>query len=254
MFYLYSVPLTIIWFLYFWLFLLISVPALLVCKRRVKKGDWTGADRITRRWVPIWANSLLGLAGVRKTVTGLENIPKGRPCVFVANHESYYDIPVMLTSLGEPHALMAKAEIKKIPLVSGWMRNLGCIFVDRSDARSAMNSLKQAEQLIRLGRSVTIFPEGTRSKNGELGEFKGGSFRIATKTGACLVPVRIEGTRDIMENNGFFWMKPGRVQVYILPPVETQGLSKEEQKQLPEKVRGMIENDREAERAAEKKA
>lgn len=253
MFYFYSVPLTLIWFIYFWLFLLVSIPALLVCKRKVKKGDLAGADRITRRWVPVWANSLLKLAGVKKYVTGLENIPNDRPCVFVANHQSYYDIPVMLTSLDAPHALMAKAEIKKIPLVSSWMANLGCLFVDRGDARAAMTTLKQGEELIRQGRSITIFPEGTRSTDGQLGEFKGGSFRIATKTGACLIPVRIEGTRNIMENNGFFWMRPGKVQVHILQPVETKGLSKEEQKQLPEKVRGLILADREKEKSLETK-
>lgn len=244
MFYLYSVPLTIIWFLYFWLFLIIVWPVMLVCKQRVKKGDWAGADRITRKWVPAWANSLLWLAGVRKTVTGVENIPTDRPCVFVANHQSYYDIPIMLTCLNEPHAIMAKAEIKKIPLVRGWMENLGCLFVDRKDARSAINTMKDAEKLLKMGRSVTIFPEGTRSKNGEIGDFKGGSFRIATRTGVCVVPVRIEGTRDIMENNGFYWMKPGKVTVHILPAVETAGLSKEEQKLLPDKVRDILVADR----------
>lgn len=232
---------TIIWFIYFWGFLLVKWPAMSKGLKALKAGDWETADQLAARYVPQWANRLLKLAGVTITVEGRENIPAGRPCVFAANHRSYYDIPLMLTQLDAPHALVAKQEIAKIPLVRGWMRLLHCVFLDREDPRKAMNALNEAIENLKKGYSVTIFPEGTRSKGaeGELLEFKGGAFRIATKAKAPVVPVAITGSRDIMENN-HMWMHPAHVTIRILPPIETAGLSREELKALPERTAALI--------------
>ncbi|MEG2769629.1 MAG: lysophospholipid acyltransferase family protein, partial [Oscillospiraceae bacterium] len=181
---------TIIWFIYFWLYLLALIPKMHATTKARKNGDWEKCDELAHREVPKWANSLLKLAGVKVTVHGSENLPSV-PCVFVANHESYYDIPIMLTTLGKPFGLMAKKEIMKLPLIRTWMKNLGCVFVDRKDPRAAMQSLNEAEAFVKMGRSMVIFPEGTRAKDGVIGEFKSGSFRIATKAKVPLVPVRI---------------------------------------------------------------
>ena len=233
---------TIIWFIYFWLSLVVVCVPMIRAKRARKRGDIEACDIITQYWVPRWANSLLKLAGVEITVTGTENIPQGA-CVYTANHEGYYDIPLVLTRLPKPYGIMAKKETLKIPLIRTWMKNIGCVFVDRSDIRAGMEALNEATANVMNGHSMIVFPEGTRSKNGEIGEFKGGSFRMAIKAGVPVVPLRIEGTRNIMENNGY-WMRPGKVELHILPPVETKGLSKEQQKQLPEKIRQMIIDDR----------
>ena len=233
---------TIIWFIYFWMSLLFVFPPMIRAGMARKHGDIAKCDKITGFWVPRWANSLLKLAGVKVTVTGIENLPD-ETCVFTANHEGYYDIPLVLTRLPKPYGIMAKKETLKIPLVRGWMKNIGCVFVDRNDIRAGMEALNQATENVKNGQSMIVFPEGTRSKNGEIGEFKGGSFRIAVKTGAPIVPLRIEGTRNIMENNGY-WMRPGKIELHILPPVETKGLSKEEQRALPEKIRQIIIDDR----------
>ena len=185
--------------------------------------------RTGRPWGPDWAGKLLRLAGVTVTVTGKENIPEGRPCVFVGNHRSYYDIPLVLTQLDKPHALVSKKEVAKIPLVRGWMRLLHCVFLDREDPRKAMEALNEAIANVKKGCSVIIFPEGTRNKGeeGSLLEFKGGAFRIATKTGAPLVPLAIHNSRDIMENNGG-WMKPTHVTIQILPAIEIGAMTREQ--------------------------
>lgn len=232
---------TIIWFIWFWVQLIFLSPLLCKGKMAMKKGDNQAVDALVQRMVPAWAGGLLRLAGVKVSVEGKQNIPTNQAVVFVANHRSYYDIPLMLTSLDKPHPLVAKKEIDKIPLVRGWMRLLRCVFLDRENPRQGMQAMNQAMENIKNGYSVTIFPEGTRSKGSEvdLGEFKAGAFRIATKTKAPIVPVAIHASRDIMENNGG-WMKPTKVKICILPAISTQGLGKEEIKQLPFKVQEQI--------------
>ena len=232
---------TIIWFIYFWGYQLFSWPMLHKGLAAQKRGDNAVGDALAAKYVPHWAGRLLAMAGVTVTVTGRENIPAGRPCVFVANHRSYYDIPLMLTQLDAPHALVSKIEVSRIPLVRGWMRLLHCVFVDRGDARQSIQCLSQATENVRAGYSVTIFPEGTRYKGAEggLGEFKGGAFRIATRAGAPLVPVVIHGSRAIMEDNGG-WMKPAHVRIEILPPIETEGLDRQALKALPGRTEALI--------------
>lgn len=143
----------------------------------------------------------------------------------------------MLTQLDAPHGLVAKKEIAGLPLVRGWMRLLHCVFLDREDPRKAMAALNEAIENLKKGYSIAIFPEGTRNKGeeGTLQEFKGGAFRIATKAKAPVVPVAITGSRDIMENN-HMWMHPAHVTIRILPPIETEGLTREEIKALPERT------------------
>lgn len=130
------------------------------------------------------------------TVEGQENIPAG-PCVFVGNHRSYYDIPILLTALDAPHGILAKEELEKIPLLNRWMKLLGCVFVKRDDIRASVKALNDATAIVESGRSFVIFPEGTRYKGeeGGAGEFKAGAFRIAIKTGCpwCRWPSPVRG-------------------------------------------------------------
>ena len=145
---------------------------------------------------------------------GLENIPKDRPCVFVANHRSYYDIPLLLAGLEKPHGILAKEELEKIPLLNRWMKLLGCVFVQRDDVRASVRALNDATAIVEGGRSFVIFPEGTRYKGeeGGAGEFKAGAFRIAVKTGAPVVPVAVTGARALFEANGNR-CRPGGVRI-----------------------------------------
>lgn len=242
---------TIVWFFYFFGYLLLVWLPLRRGLKALDTGDWATADALTEKYVINWANRLMRLAGVTVTTTGRENIPAGRPCVFVANHRGNYDIPLMLTQLDKAHPLLSKAEADRIPLIRGWMRLLHCVFVDRTDTRASLAALHEAMDLVKRGYSMVIFPEGTRYKGeeGGIGEFKGGAFRIATKTGAPIVPVAISNSRALMEANGNL-MKPGHVTVRILPPVETAGLSRAGIAALPGQVQELIRQNIEINRMA----
>lgn len=161
--------------------------------------------------------------------------------MFVANHRSYYDIPLLLAGLDQPYGLLAKEELAKIPLLNRWMKLLGCVFVLRDDMRAAIEALNEATAVVEQGKSFIIFPEGTRYKGeeGGIGEFKGGAFRIAVKTGAPVVPVAITGARALFENRGNR-CTPGTVHIRVLPPIQTKGMGRAEQKQLPDAVRQTI--------------
>ncbi|UHA71896.1 lysophospholipid acyltransferase family protein [Paenibacillus sp. 481] len=231
---------TAVWFIYFWCYLLCLMPKLRKAKAMQREGRIEEMDAYVAKQVGDWARSLLRIAGAKVKVNGLEHMPDGA-AVYIANHQGNFDIPILLGHLGAPKAMFAKAEIAKLPLIRDWMKLFRCIFVDRSNARQAMNSLKEAGEVVASGYSVVVFPEGTRSKGDPIGEFKSGAFRIATKSGAPIVPVRIDGTYKLMEANGF-WITPAEVEITILPPVPVDGLSKEEIAALPEQVRTLIVN------------
>ena len=230
---------TILWFLYFWLYLIVLYPRLRKAQRLEAAGELDARDALVEPQVQRWARSLLRKAGVEVEVSGLENIP-GCPAVFVANHQSYFDIPVLLSWLDRPHPLVAKKEIRKLPLIRSWMKLLDCVFIDRENPRQSVAALGEAARNMEArGRSFIIFPEGTRSRGDRVGEFKNGGFRVALKSGAPVVPVVIDGTYRVMEAN-HMWIHPARVRLRVLPPIPTAGLSKEEAKLLGERVRALI--------------
>ena len=229
---------TIIWFFYFWCYLLVCIPATLYVIRLEKKGEIERADNLTKKFVRNWARRMLKMAGARVTVEGAENVPEGA-AVYIGNHTSYFDIPLMLTYVGEPRGFMAKIESDKIPGIRTWMRRLHCLFVDRSSAASGATVLREGEKMLREGYSLTIFPEGTRSKTGELLEFKPGAFRIATMAKVPIVPVTIMGARAMMEDNGNR-ITSGDVKIIIHPAIDTAALSRPEIRTLPETVREII--------------
>ena len=232
---------TIAMFLYLFGYMIVHYGTLRRGERALAAGDTETVEQLVDRHIPRWSRGILKVTGVTLTVEGLENIPKEGPCVFVGNHRSYYDIPLLLASLDKPYGILAKEELEKIPLLNRWMKLLGCVFVQRDDVRASVRALNDATAIVEGGRSFVIFPEGTRYKGeeGGAGEFKAGAFRIAVKTGVPVVPVAITGARALFENNGNR-CHPGRVHICILPPIHTAGMSKAEQKQLPEAVRQTI--------------
>ena len=230
---------TILWFAYFWLYLLLCIPASGYVWYLEKRGRDADADRLVERFVANWARRLLYFAGAKVTVTGEENLID-RPAVYIANHQGYFDIPLMLACVGEPRGLMAKKEIDRIPGIRTWMRRLHCLFVDRSSATSGAAVLREGEKMLRAGYSLTIFPEGTRSRGGEMKEFKAGAFRIATLAGVPVVPVTIDGSYKLMEGNRHWFIHSADVHLTIHPAIETAGLDRAAIRALPETVRATI--------------
>lgn len=238
---------TILWFLYFWLYLIVVEP----CRWRVsslrRHGRILEHDLLAGRVIHNWARRLLAAAGARVTVEGLDNLPEG-PAVFVANHQSYFDIPLAIGYLGDPKGLVSKKEIDRIPFIRQWMRELGCVFLDRENIRASAAALAEASDRVAAGYSMVIFPEGTRTETGEVGEFKAGAFKVAQKNRVPVVPFVLDGSNRLMSKHSL-WIHPAAVQMRILPPIDTSGYGREEWKALPALTEQLVRSELAAMRA-----
>lgn len=213
-------------FFYIFSYILFHPFALIKGLKALKAGDFATVDAITKKHVPIWCRGVLKTAGIKVTMTGQENIPMDRPCVFVANHRSLFDFFFLLLMPNGPMPLVAKIEIEKVPFIRQWMKLLHCMFIDREDAKQSLKILAEAQDLITKGYNVGIFPEGTRYKGeeGGMGTFLSGSFRVAVKTGAPVVPVVIYNSRAIMESKKHLGVYATDVEIHVLPPISSEGL------------------------------
>lgn len=230
---------TIIWFIYFWLYLILLLPLLFYYWQLELRHSPRLDDKVNQK-VTNWARRLMRVAGMEITVNGTENLPD-RAAIFVANHQGNFDIPLMLNCLGHAHGLLAKQELARIPILRLWMRLLHCLFVDRSSPRAGVESIVNGARLVEEGHSLVIFPEGTRSRGGPMHEFKGGAFRIASKAKAPVVPVTIDGSYRAMEANPTGWIiRPAHVTVTIHPAIPTEGMTREDLRALPERTHDII--------------
>lgn len=230
---------TIIWFIYFWYYLIASIPTLSRAKKLDKLGKTAERDAIVNAKTKKWAQSLLKLAGATVIVHGSENLPKNQSFVLVSNHQGNFDIPVLLGNIDVPLFFIAKIEILKIPLIRSWMKLMQCVFMDRKSVRQSLDTIHKAADLVRNGYNAIIFPEGTRSKGRPVGDFKQGSFKLATEANALILPVSIDGTYRLMESNKNR-ITPGTVTLTIHPPVPTEGLERDAISLLPQVVRTKI--------------
>jgi len=191
---------------------------------------------VLARW---WSQLICGLSGVKVEVQGHPALERGRAYVFMANHLSTVDIWALFVALPIPVRMIAKKQLAAIPLF-GWGMWAGrFIFIDRHNAVAARRTIEHAAQRIRDGASVLLFPEGTRSRDGELQAFKKGGFHLAIDAAAPIIPVAIKGTRELMPR-GALGLKPGKVTVIIGEPVSTEGLDAEHRNELLDRVRGQI--------------
>ena len=165
-----------------------------------------------------YARTLLFISGVKLNVNFKTNIDRNKQYIVVSNHLSYLDIPVLMVALKNNIRFIYKKSLTKIP-VFGWALYLGgYVPIDRSNARNAIESLKKAVQRMKSGFSITIFPEGTRSKTGVTGEFKKGIFMLADFADAEILPVSISGTNKVLPKDSFK-INPGKVNVVINEPM-----------------------------------
>lgn len=186
-----------------------------------------------------WARTILIAGGIQVTVRGMENVPRNGPSIFMVNHASLADIPVLLAFVKVQFRWLAKAELFKIPILGRGMRGCGYISIDRSDRKSAFDSLKKAADTIRNGVSVMIFPEGTRSKDGNIQEFKKGGFVLALDAGVPIVPVALHGTANILPK-GTLRVYPEPVVIEIFRPIDPSAYHRKSKDDLIQRVRRII--------------
>jgi 1-acyl-sn-glycerol-3-phosphate acyltransferase len=191
-----------------------------------------------------WSRLILRTTGVRVQVDGLERLVPGRTYVFVANHQSIYDIPILFWSLPYQLRIIAKKSLGRFPFLGWHLRRTGHMLVDRRRPdRAAIFSW--ASRLTSQGLSLIVFPEGTRSVDGRLGRFKGGSFYPALEAGLPVVPISVVGSRHVMLK-GRFATYPGDVRLVVHDPIDTSGLAGTDPKEFGARVREIIRNDAES--------
>lgn len=198
---------------------------------RYRAGRWfRRIGSMPTRLTPIW----------RISIEGAEQVENPRnPYVVVSNHQSLVDIPV-ISRLPWEMKWVAKKELFDIPLIGWLMTWAGDIAVDRSNKRSRAKVLIDAAAYIRQNCSVMFFPEGTRSEDGTLGEFNAGAFHLAIKEGVPILPLAIEGTSDALPKSSWKFRDPGPIRLKVLPPVSTEGLTKDDAIALTERIHSQI--------------
>jgi 1-acyl-sn-glycerol-3-phosphate acyltransferase len=184
----------------------------------------------------LWGRSILWVAGIRIETDGFDHDLNNRSYIFMSNHQSNFDIPVLYCALPVQFRWLAKAELFRIPIFGLSMRGAGYISIDRTNRKSAFHSLARAAEAIRNGTSVMIFPEGTRSTDGVLLPFKKGGFVMAVDAGVPIVPVVIAGTHAIMPK-GRMLIRRRWVRVLIGRPVETASFTRKTKDDLMVTVR-----------------
>ena len=170
------------------------------------------------RW---WCRLIAWSIFARITIHGTEHVHADHAYVYMANHSSLIDTPALFAYLPHPFRIMAKRELFYIPFMGWHLWTAGHFPIDRRNARRTVRSIRRVIDGVRAGRSLAVFPEGTRTRDGQLQEFKPGAFKIALKAGVPIVPVAIRGTFTLLPRTTLA-PKPGRVDVILSPPIETQ--------------------------------
>ena len=229
---------TFIAFVKFCAYLVGTLPKERKALKLDREGNVAERDLLVIEGVGDWARYVIRIAGGTVEVVGQELIPADTAVVFVGNHQGNMDIPLLLGFIDKPKAFISKIEILKVPILSGWMKLMQCTFMDRKDMRQSVRAMHEAVETVKKGYSLVIFPEGTRSKGGPVGEFKAGSFKLALKSGVPIVPLTIDGSWRLLEEKGR--LQDATIKVTIHPAIPTANLTREESAALPEKVREII--------------
>lgn len=213
------------------LFLILSIP-LLMAEWIIGKFNPPLKDRSSLAIVNWAFRMVLRLSGVSVTYIGEDRIPKDTPVLYVGNHRSFFDIVMTYVRVPRTTGYISKVEFLKIPLLSNWMKNLHCLFLDRKDLKQGAKIILAAIGKIKDGISICIFPEGTRNKIADTFlPFHAGSFKIAEKSGCPIIPIALNNAGDVFEDH-FPKIKKTHVVIEYGEPIYPNELSKEEKKKL----------------------
>lgn len=229
---------TILVALFLIIFFIISIPLFLM-EIIIGKLNPHAKVKSSQKIVVCAFNMILGMVGVKKTVIGLDNIPKNEAVLYVSNHRSYFDILVAYTTVPTLTGFVSKKEINKIPFLRVWMRYINCLFLDRENPREGLKTILKGIELIKEGYSIFIAPEGTRNQEKDLLPFKEGSLKMAEKTGCAIIPVTINNTDNIFENH-FPWIRKAPVVIEFGNPIYPNTLETKDRKFLGAYVRDII--------------
>jgi 1-acyl-sn-glycerol-3-phosphate acyltransferase len=196
------------------------------------------SGRLPHRIGRLWGRGLLAVLGVRTTVTGLEHLPAG-PAVYAANHSSMLDIPIAFATLSADFRFIHKRSLHLLPLIGWYLLLAGHVAIDRANPFRAHKSLEAAARCLRGGTSVTVFPEGTRSRRQQVERFKRGTIVLALDAGVPLVPVSLDGVKRVIPR-GILSLRAGEVRVRVHAPVATDTSVASEAEELAERIRQIV--------------
>ncbi|MFZ0962646.1 MAG: lysophospholipid acyltransferase family protein [Terriglobia bacterium] len=197
------------------------------------QGRWQHACARTWSWL------ILKTSGIRVRVEGLEHVNPAAATIYCVNHQSALDIPVLFVNLPAQFRFVAKRSLFLLPFLGWHLRRSGHIPVDRDRPQQALKSMKKVAQEIREGKSVLLFPEGHRSRTGQLQPFKAGSFYIAILAGVPIVPITVNGTSHVLKPDTYH-VRAGQTEMIVHPAISTQGLTLHDVEALSQKVREVI--------------
>ena len=195
------------------------------------------SGHLAHRSAQRWGRAILRTTGVTVEQQGVALPPVTASCIFVANHSSFYDIPVIFATLPHQLRLMAKAALGYVPFIGWHLRWSGHLLVDRKNPGASI--FKRMQRLTTQGASLLVFPEGSRSRDGRVKKFKGGIFLLAIETGWPVVPLSIVGNRNVMPA-GRLMTCPANVQLIVHEPIPTKGLTRDDARGLADRVRSVV--------------
>ena len=209
--------------------------------------DEKTAVKLAREKLKWLSKLVLKSLGVRLRVVyknreNINQLEREKGIIYVCNHQSNLDIPVIVSALHMDVGFVAKKEMKSWPFFNIWMRKSKCIFLNRENPREGIKDIKEAVKVIKEGYPIVIFPEGERTLDGEILRFKKGSFKLATETNGIIIPLTLKGTFDIQKRGEWKMKRNQLVTVVVDEPIYVSSLSKEELKDLSTTVREIIEN------------
>jgi len=222
------------------IFFTISIPLFLI-EFIIGKFNRRAMHASSQKIVVAALKVILFLSGTKLTTIGVENVPKDEAVLYVANHRSIFDIVVSYVTLPNLTSFISKIETKKIPFLRTWMGFLQCIFIDRDNIRQGLTVVLKAIEQVKDGYSIFISPEGTRNHGTELLPFKAGSFKIAEKVGCAIIPVSINNTDAVFENQ-FPWIRKASVVIEYGKPIYPNDLDREQLKTINTHVQGIIKD------------
>jgi 1-acyl-sn-glycerol-3-phosphate acyltransferase len=223
--------------IYFLIKLLVKKIKFEALKKKMSKEQ---IDYYAHKEVSALARSLVEATGSTVNIKGAENIPE-ESCVFVGNHQGNFDVLIMAGYIDKPMGFIAKKQLETFPFVSYWMKQQHSVFMDREDPRDSVKAILQGVENLKNGYSMTIYPEGTRTRGPEMIEFKKGAMKLALKAGAPIVPVTINNSYKIFETQNGRRTKAVAVDLIFSTPIDTKGLSKVEQNNLSEHIKAIIQ-------------
>jgi 1-acyl-sn-glycerol-3-phosphate acyltransferase len=186
------------------------------------------------RW---WARAILATTGVHVELGGVAPPPVTESCIFVSNHASFYDIPTIFATLPQQLRLMAKEDLGRVPFIGWHLRLTGHLLVDRKNP--GVSIFKKMQRLTTQGASLLVFAEGSRTRDGRVGKFKGGVFLLAIENGWPIVPLSVVNTRAVMPADRLMTC-PANVKLIVHDRIPTQGLTREDARELAARVQAVV--------------